>query len=203
MRLNTLKPGHGSKRPRLRVGRGASAGQGKTCGRGVKGQRARKGGYHKVGFEGGQTPLDRRLPKFGFTSGIQMTRAEVRLHELEKIEGGIVDLESLKKAGVIPVFAERAKVVLSGELKKAVTLKGVGATKGARAAIEAAGGQIEEPAVDPADVPKARDPVKRAAAEAKMQAKAEADAKAKAEADAKAKASKGRRQGSQRGSQGC
>jgi large subunit ribosomal protein L15 len=191
MRLNTLKPGLGSKRPRLRVGRGASAGQGKTCGRGVKGQRARKGGYHKVGFEGGQTPLDRRLPKFGFRSDISMTRAEVRLHELEKIEGGIVDLESLKKAGVIPVFAERAKVVLSGELKKAVTLKGVGATKGARAAIEAAGGTVEAPAVDPADVPKARDPVKRAAAEAKMQAKADADAKAKADADAKAKASKG------------
>jgi large subunit ribosomal protein L15 len=191
MRLNTLKPGHGSKRPRLRVGRGASAGQGKTCGRGVKGQRARKGGYHKVGFEGCQTPLDRRLPKFGFRSDISMTRAEVRLHELEKIEGGIVDLESLKKAGVIPVFAERAKVVLSGELKKAVTLKGVGATKGARAAIEAAGGTVEAPAVDPADVPKARDPVKRAAAEAKMQAKADADAKAKADADAKAKASKG------------
>jgi large subunit ribosomal protein L15 len=191
MRLNTLKPGHGSKRPRLRVGRGASAGQGKTCGRGVKGQRARKGGYHKVGFEGGQTPLDRRLPKFGFRSDISMTRAEVRLHELEKIEGGIVDLESLKKAGVIPVFAERAKVVLSGELKKAVTLKGVGATKGARAAIEAAGGTVEAPEVNPADVPKARDPVKRAAAEAKMQAKADADAKAKADADAKAKASKG------------
>jgi large subunit ribosomal protein L15 len=149
MRLNTLKPGLGSKRPRLRVGRGASAGQGKTCGRGVKGQRARKGGYHKVGFEGGQTPLDRRLPKFGFRSDIAITRAEVRLHELEKIEGGVVDLESLKKAGVIPVFAERAKVVLSGELKKAVTLKGIGATKGARAAIEAAGGKIEEPEAQP------------------------------------------------------
>jgi large subunit ribosomal protein L15 len=184
MRLNTLKPGHGSKRPRLRVGRGASAGQGKTCGRGVKGQRARKGGYHKVGFEGGQTPLDRRLPKFGFRSSIAMTRAEVRLHELEKIEGGIVDLESLKKAGVIPVFAERAKVVLSGELKKAVTLKGIGATKGARAAIEAAGGKVEEPEVKVEDAPKARDPVKRAAAEAKIQAKADADAKAKAEAKA-------------------
>ena len=184
MRLNTLKPGPGSKRPRLRVGRGASAGQGKTCGRGVKGQRARKGGYHKVGFEGGQTPLDRRLPKFGFRSDIAATRAEVRLHELEKVEGGIIDLESLKKAGVVPVFAERAKVVLSGELKKAVTLKGVAATKGARAAIEAAGGKVEAPEVDPADAPKARDPVKRAAAEAKMQAKADADAKAKAEAKA-------------------
>jgi large subunit ribosomal protein L15 len=189
MRLNTLKPGHGSKRPRLRVGRGASAGQGKTCGRGVKGQRARKGGYHKVGFEGGQTPLDRRLPKFGFRSDIAMTRAEVRLNELEKIDGGIVDLDSLKKAGVIPVFAERAKVVLSGELKKAVTLKGIGATKGARAAIEAAGGSIEEPQVKPEDMPKARDPVKRAAAEAKIKAKADADAKAKVDAK-EAKAAK-------------
>jgi len=183
MRLNTLKPGLGSKRPRLRVGRGASAGQGKTCGRGVKGQRARKGGYHKVGFEGGQTPLDRRLPKFGFISEMQRTRAEVRLSELEKVEGAIIDIESLKKAGIIPVFAERAKVVLSGEVKKAVTLKGVGATKGARAAIEAAGGTIEAPEVDPADVPKPRDPVKRAKAEA---AQAKADAEAQAKSDAKA-----------------
>jgi large subunit ribosomal protein L15 len=184
MRLNTLKPGLGSKHPRLRVGRGASAGQGKTCGRGVKGQRARKGGYHKVGFEGGQTPLDRRLPKFGFRSDIAVTRAEVRLHELEKVEGGVIDLESLKKAGIVPVFAERAKVVLSGELKKAVTLKGIFVTKGARAAIEAAGGKVEEPEVKAADAPKARDPVKRAQAEAKIKAKAEADAKAKAEAKA-------------------
>ena len=144
MRLNTLKPAHGSKRPRLRVGRGASAGQGKTSGRGVKGQRARKGGYHKVGFEGGQTPLDRRLPKFGFRSKMKQTRAEVRLSELAKIEGAVIDLEALKKANVIPTFAERAKVMLSGEIKKAVTLKGVGATKGARAAIEAAGGKLEE-----------------------------------------------------------
>lgn len=144
MRLNTLKPAHGSKRPRLRVGRGASAGQGKTSGRGVKGQRARKGGYHKVGFEGGQTPLDRRLPKFGFRSKIKATRAEVRLSELTKVEGPVVDLDALKKANIIPTFAERAKVVLSGEIKKAVTLKGVAATKGARAAIEAAGGKLEE-----------------------------------------------------------
>lgn len=144
MRLNELGPAHGAKRPRLRVGRGASAGQGKTSGRGVKGQRARKGGYHKVGFEGGQTPLDRRLPKFGFRSKIQQTRAEVRLSELAKVEGTVVDLEALKKAQIVPVFAERAKVVLSGEIKKAVTLKGVAATKGARAAIEAAGGKLEE-----------------------------------------------------------
>jgi large subunit ribosomal protein L15 len=143
MRLNTLKPGPGSKRPRLRVGRGASAGQGKTCGRGVKGQRARKGGYHKVGFEGGQMPLQRRLPKVGFRSAMKMTRAEVRLSELAKIEAQVIDLEALKAAGVVPVFAERAKVVLSGEIKKPVTLKGIGVTKGALAAIEAAGGKVE------------------------------------------------------------
>jgi large subunit ribosomal protein L15 len=144
MRLNTLKPARGARRPRLRVGRGASAGQGKTCGRGTKGQRARKGGYHKVGFEGGQMPLQRRMPKVGFRSDIKRTRAEVRLHELAKVAGEVVDLEALKQAGVVAPSAERAKVVLSGELKKAVTLKGVAATKGARAAIEAAGGRIEE-----------------------------------------------------------
>jgi large subunit ribosomal protein L15 len=197
MRLNTLKPGLGSKRPRLRVGRGGSAGQGKTCGRGVKGQRARKGGYHKVGFEGGQTPLDRRLPKFGFRSDMSRTRAEVRLNELHKVEGDVVDLEALKKAGVVPVFAERVKVVLSGEIKKAVTLKGIGATKGARAAIEAAGGKVEEPEVKAADLPKPRDPEARARAEAKIQAKADADEKAKAEskaakADAKAAKAEGK-----------
>ncbi|HXZ60450.1 MAG TPA: 50S ribosomal protein L15 [Steroidobacteraceae bacterium] len=146
MRLNTLKPAPGARRARLRVGRGASAGQGKTCGRGTKGQRARKGGYHKVGFEGGQMPLQRRMPKVGFRSDIKKSRAEVRLHELAKVEAAVVDLEALKKAGVVPPSTERAKVVLSGELKKAVTLKGVAATKGARAAIEAAGGKVEEAA---------------------------------------------------------
>ena len=144
MRLNTMKPAPGARRPRLRVGRGASAGQGKTCGRGVKGQRARKGGYHKVGFEGGQMPLQRRLPKVGFRSAIKLTRAEVRLHELAKVDAAVIDLEALKKAGIVPVTAERAKVVLSGEIKKAVTLKGVAATKGAQAAIAAAGGKVEE-----------------------------------------------------------
>jgi large subunit ribosomal protein L15 len=144
MRLNTIKPGAGSKRTRLRVGRGASAGQGKTCGRGVKGQRARKGGYHKVGFEGGQMPLQRRLPKVGFRSKIKATRAEVRLSELAKVDAAVIDLDALKKAGVVAVFAESAKVVLSGEVTKAVTLKGIGATKGARAAIEAAGGKFQE-----------------------------------------------------------
>jgi len=143
MRLNTLRPAPGSRRARLRVGRGASAGQGKTCGRGTKGQRARKGGYHKVGFEGGQMPLQRRIPKVGFRSDIKRSRAEVRLHELAKVDAAVVDLEALLKAGVVPPGTERAKVVLSGEIKKAVTLKGVAATKGARAAIEAAGGKIE------------------------------------------------------------
>jgi large subunit ribosomal protein L15 len=144
MQLNTLKPARGARKARLRVGRGASAGQGKTCGRGVKGQRARKGGYHKVGFEGGQMPLQRRLPKVGFRSKIKATRAEVRLSELAKVDAAVIDLDALKKAGVVDVFAESAKVVLSGEVTKAVTLKGIGATKGARAAIEAAGGKFQE-----------------------------------------------------------
>jgi large subunit ribosomal protein L15 len=143
MLLKTLKPAPGAKRARLRVGRGASAGQGKTCGRGTKGQRARKGGYHKVGFEGGQMPIQRRMPKVGFRSKIARTRAEVMLSELSKVEANVVDLDALKKAGVIPVFAEKAKVVLSGEIKRAVTLKGIAATKGAQAAIEAAGGKLE------------------------------------------------------------
>jgi large subunit ribosomal protein L15 len=143
MRINTIKPAPGAKRPRLRVGRGASAGQGKTCGRGVKGQRARKGGYHKVGFEGGQMPLQRRMPKVGFRSAMTATRAEVRLDELAKVTAEIIDLAALKAANVVPAHTEVAKVVLSGEINKAVTLKGVGATKGAKAAIEAAGGRIE------------------------------------------------------------
>ena len=143
MRLNTLKPGEGSKRTRLRVGRGASAGQGKTCGRGVKGQRARKGGYHKVGFEGGQMPLQRRMPKVGFRSRLKALRAEVRLHELAAIPAAVIDLAALKAAQVVAVNAESAKVVLSGKLEKAVHLKGIGVTKGARAAIEAAGGKVE------------------------------------------------------------
>jgi large subunit ribosomal protein L15 len=143
MRLNTLKPAAGSKRKRLRVGRGASAGQGKTSGRGVKGQRARKGGYHKVGFEGGQMPLQRRMPKVGFRSAIKRTRAEVRLDELNKITGEVIDIAALKAANVIPVFAEQAKVVLSGKITRKFQLKGVLATKGARTAIEAAGGSVE------------------------------------------------------------
>jgi large subunit ribosomal protein L15 len=148
MRLNDMKPAVGARKARLRVGRGASAGQGKTCGRGVKGQRARKGGYHKVGFEGGQMPLQRRLPKVGFRS--KMFTAEVRLDELAKVDGTAIDIQALKKANVIPTFAEHAKIVLSGEIKKAVTVKGIGATKGAREAIEKAGGTVEALAPKPA-----------------------------------------------------
>lgn len=143
MRLNSIKPPRGAKRPRLRVGRGASAGQGKTCGRGVKGQRARKGGYHKVGFEGGQMPLQRRLPKTGFRSAIKPTRAEVRLSELQSLLAEVIDLQVLIEAGIVPAQTERAKVIRSGEIKKAVKLKGVAVTKGAQAAIEAAGGKVE------------------------------------------------------------
>jgi large subunit ribosomal protein L15 len=143
MRLNSISPAPGSKKTRLRVGRGASAGQGKTCGRGVKGQRARKGGYHKVGFEGGQMPLQRRLPKTGFRSAIARTVAEVRTSELAKVSGDVIDLAALQAANVVPATAMRARIVASGAVSKAYTIKGVHVTKGARSAIEAAGGKID------------------------------------------------------------
>lgn len=142
MRLNTLKPG-GRKAPK-RVGRGSSAGQGKTCGRGHKGQRARAGGYHKVGFEGGQMPLQRRLPKIGFVSAKASSTVEVRLHELALAADETVDLDSLKRAGVVPQQALRAKVILSGTLKKAVRVRGLAVTPGARKAIETAGGSVQD-----------------------------------------------------------
>jgi large subunit ribosomal protein L15 len=147
MRLNDISPAAGSKKIRLRVGRGASAGQGKTCGRGVKGQRARKGGYHKVGFEGGQMPLQRRLPKVGFRSKIAPLVAEVRLSELAKMKGDLIDLASLKAANLVPEQSLRARIVLSGTVARAVTVMStngvVHVTKGARSAIEGAGGKIE------------------------------------------------------------
>jgi large subunit ribosomal protein L15 len=146
MKLNSMSPAEGSKKPRLRVGRGASAGQGKTCGRGVKGQRARKGGYHKVGFEGGQMPLQRRLPKIGFISHVKPTRAEITLDTLAKIaakNGGAVDLAALKAASAVPAGIEKVKVILNGKIAVAVTVRGLAVTKGARAAIEAAGGKFE------------------------------------------------------------
>ena len=143
MRLNTLSPGRGAKKPAKRVGRGTSAGQGKTAGRGVKGQKSRTGGYHKTGFEGGQMPLQRRLPKVGFHSKLARFRAEVRLGELATIDAEAIDLAALKKAGIVPKQALQAKVILSGTLDKAVKLVGIGATAGARKAIEAAGGSLE------------------------------------------------------------
>jgi large subunit ribosomal protein L15 len=144
MRLNTLKPAEGSKHSRKRVGRGIGSGTGKTAGRGHKGQKSRTGGTIRIGFEGGQMPLQRRLPKRGFRSMMAKTMAEIRLHELNLVEGETVDLASLRKAGLLNAGHLRAKVVLSGELNKAVTLQGVGATKGAKAAIEAAGGKVED-----------------------------------------------------------
>ena len=143
MRLNSLKPSAGSRRSRKRVGRGIAAGQGKTAGRGNKGQRSRSGGYSKVGFEGGQMPLQRRLPKVGFSSRKARFVAEIRLHELARIDGEIVDLAALKAAGLAPKSARRAKVFLSGTIDRAVKVVGLGVTRGAREAIEAAGGSVE------------------------------------------------------------
>ena len=143
MKINTLRPG--SRQPRKRVGRGHAGGQGKTCGRGVKGQHSRSGGYHKVGFEGGQMPIHRRLPKIGFVSRTRDESAEVRLHELTAAAGDdVIDLAGLKRAGVVSQRAKRAKVILSGSIEQAVRLKGIAVTPGARKAIEAAGGSIED-----------------------------------------------------------
>jgi large subunit ribosomal protein L15 len=144
MRLNDIKPEAGSRKAGKRVGRGHSAGQGKTSGRGIKGQHARSGGYHKVGFEGGQMPLQRRLPKVGFASRQARYAAEVRLHELAKVDGDVADELTLKRAGVVPQTAKKIKVIASGELPRAVTVKGLQVTPGARSAIEAAGGKIED-----------------------------------------------------------
>jgi large subunit ribosomal protein L15 len=145
MRLNTIKPGAGSKRTHLRVGRGASAGQGKTCGRGVKGQRARKGGYHKVGFEGGQMPLQRRLPKIGFRSAMQASRAELTLTDLMRVEGGEVTLAGLIEANLVPEATKLVKIIVSGTVTKAYIVKdkAITATKGAKSAVESAGGRFE------------------------------------------------------------
>ncbi len=144
MRLNTLSPAEGSRKERQRVGRGIGSGLGKTGGRGHKGQKSRSGGSVKPGFEGGQQPLQRRLPKYGFSSRKARFSAEIRLHELAKVEADVIDLAALKAADLIGGSIQRAKVVLSGDLAKAVTIKGLAVTKGARAAIEAAGGKIED-----------------------------------------------------------
>lgn len=144
MRLNTIKPAEGSKKPARRVGRGIGSGLGKTCGRGHKGQKSRSGGFHKVGFEGGQMPLQRRLPKRGFVSMTAARNAEVRLSELDKLPVDDVDVLVLKQAGIVAANANSVKVIQSGEIKRKITLRGVLVTKGARAAIEAAGGTIAD-----------------------------------------------------------
>jgi large subunit ribosomal protein L15 len=144
MRLNTLSPAPGRVRDKKRVGRGIGSGLGKTAGRGHKGLKSRSGGSVKPGFEGGQMPLQIRLPKYGFTSRVSRVSAQVRLSELNAVVGGIVDLETLKQADIIGANIKHAKIFASGELKQAVTIKGIGVSKGAKAAIEAAGGKIEE-----------------------------------------------------------
>ncbi len=144
MQLNTMKSAKGSRTAKKRVGRGGGSGTGKTCGRGHKGQKSRTGGRIRAGFEGGQQPLQMRLPKFGFNSAKARITAEVTLSELSKLDVDVIDLQALKDADVIQEGKLRARVMLSGEIGKAITLKGIGVTKGARAAIEAAGGKIEE-----------------------------------------------------------
>jgi len=142
MRMNTIKPAAGSKKARRRVGRGSGSGLGKQAGRGSKGQKSRSGGFHKVGFEGGQMPLQRRLPKRGFVSHSRKDTAEVRLSDLARMPVAEIDILALKAAGVVPAAAKTAKVIKTGKLEKAVKLSGLSATKGARAAIEAAGGSL-------------------------------------------------------------
>ena len=143
MYLNTIKPGNGAKKPRKRVGRGIGSGSGKTAGRGHKGQHSRSGGYHKVGFEGGQMPLQRRLPKGGFHSRTAIYSDEVRLHELNDIDSETIDLATLKAAGLLRNDVKTVKIILSGSVLKAVKIRGLNVSKGARAAIESAGGSIE------------------------------------------------------------
>jgi len=162
MFLNDIKPAPGSRKPRRRVGRGIGSGFGKTAGRGHKGQKARSGGYHKVGFEGGQMPLQRRLPKRGFTPLTRDTFAEIRLSDLERMKADTIDLAALKAEGVISRLKTEAKVVLSGKLTRKVTVKDMGVTKGARAAIEAAGGAIVDNRPKPE--PKQPEPKAKAAA---------------------------------------
>jgi large subunit ribosomal protein L15 len=144
MRLNQIKPAAGSKKDAKRVGRGTASGQGKTAGRGEKGQKSRSGGFHKTGFEGGQMPLQRRLPKVGFASRKAKVTDEIRLHELAKVKGDVADLTALKAAGLVRQDTQNVKVIASGELTRAVSVRGLGVTKGARAAIEKAGGKVED-----------------------------------------------------------
>ena len=209
MQLNTIRPAAGAKHSKKRVGRGIGSGLGKTAGLGHKGQKARAGGFHKVGFEGGQMPLQRRLPKRGFVSPARDDTAEVRLSDLNRLTLETIDILALKEAGVVPARALSAKVIVSGEIKRKVTLHGLLVSKGAKAAVEAAGGKVEMPA---AAVPAAESKkaarivaakaraevraktthetiaVERAAAEAKAKAEGKTEAKPKPKAEAKPEA---------------
>jgi large subunit ribosomal protein L15 len=187
MQLNTIKPAAGAKHARRRVGRGIGSGLGKTAGRGHKGQKSRSGGFHKVGFEGGQMPLQRRLPKRGFNSLARGLTAEVRLSDLQRMTSTEVDLKALKDAGIVPEATEAVKVILSGKLERKVSLSGVRVTKGARVAIEAAGGSIAALEVK-APVGKGKKAKARLEAIAKAKARAEAPRAVKAEPEGKAKA---------------
>ncbi len=179
MQLNTLSPAPGSKKARRRVGRGIGSGLGKTAGRGHKGQKSRSGGFHKVGFEGGQMPLHRRLPKRGFVSHLKRVTAEVRLSDLDRLQGEAVDLTVLREAGLVPARAERARIILAGAITKRFNVKDVVVTKGARAAIEALGGSVT---VDP-EVAKAAE-ARAEAAKARADKVSEAQARAsKADSD--------------------
>jgi large subunit ribosomal protein L15 len=209
MQLNTIKPAAGAKHAKRRVGRGIGSGLGKTAGRGHKGQSSRAGGYHKVGFEGGQMPLQRRLPKRGFNSPTRGDTAEVRLSDLNRLKVDTIDILVLKEAGIVPIHALTAKVIVSGELKRKVTLHGLLASKGARAAVEAAGGKFEMPASNGGKPAKEGKKVARKAAAivkaktraatnsatiaeenalAAVNAEAKAEAKTKAKAESKVKA---------------
>jgi large subunit ribosomal protein L15 len=185
MYLNDIKPAPGSRRARRRVGRGIGSGLGKTAGRGHKGQKARSGGFHKVGFEGGQMPLQRRLPKRGFASPLRDATAEVRLSDVERMKADTIDLAALKEAGVVPKEASGAKLIVSGKLTRTVTVKGIGASKGARAAVQAAGGSL----VDIKEKPKAppKPPIEVKPEPPKEEAKQKAKGKGEPGADKTAK----------------
>jgi large subunit ribosomal protein L15 len=208
MQLNDLKPAPGARRARRRVGRGIGSGLGKTAGRGHKGQKARSGGFHKVGFEGGQMPLQRRLPKRGFTSPLRDAIAEVRLSDLERMKADTIDFAALQAAGVVPQLASGAKLILSGKLTRKVAVKGIGVSKGAKAAIEALGGSVEaKPQAE--ETAKAKERKAKAAARkakiaeqvAKAVEKPKAEPKAKAEEKGKAEEKKAAKPAAEKGAE--
>jgi large subunit ribosomal protein L15 len=188
MFLNSIKPAAGAKHAKKRVGRGIGSGTGKTAGLGHKGQRARAGGYHKVGFEGGQMPLQRRLPKRGFVSLLRNDTAEVRLGDLNRLKVDTIDILVLKQSGLVPIHALTAKVIVSGEIKRKVTLSGLLTSKGAKAAVEAAGGSVELPATTDAPKGKGKKAAAKVAAVAKAEQRAATNSASIAEENAKAAA---------------